>query len=112
MKWIAVVRGDLKLPSGKLAAQVGHAVMDTLLKTDQKKIAKWQKTGAKKVVVEVASLEQLKEIEHNAKQKKLAVVRITDAGRTVVPAGTITCIGIGPDEEEKLDTVTGNLKML
>ena len=37
---------------------------------------------------------------------------IADAGRTEVMPGTITCMGIGPDKEEKIDKVTGKLKML
>ena len=37
---------------------------------------------------------------------------ITDAGHTVVEPGTITCLGIGPDLEEKIDKVSGKLKMM
>ena len=37
---------------------------------------------------------------------------ITDAGHTVVEPGTITCLGIGPDEEGKIDAVTGELPLL
>jgi len=35
-----------------------------------------------------------------------------DRGLTEIDPGTITCIGIGPDEERVLDKITGNLKLL
>ena len=34
------------------------------------------------------------------------------AGKTVVAPGTKTCVGIGPEEEEKLDSITGELNLL
>ena len=37
---------------------------------------------------------------------------LKDAGHTVVEPGTITCLGIGPDSEEKIDRITGKLKMV
>ena len=37
---------------------------------------------------------------------------IRDAGRTVVAAGTPTCVGIGPDEIARIDAVTGALKLM
>ncbi|MCH8259951.1 MAG: hypothetical protein IIC46_07080 [Planctomycetes bacterium] len=37
---------------------------------------------------------------------------ITDAGKTVIAPGTKTAVGIGPDSEEKIDNVTGKLKMV
>ena len=42
----------------------------------------------------------------------IKVSLIKDAGHTVVEPGTITCLGAGPDLEEKIDKVTGKLKMV
>ena len=36
---------------------------------------------------------------------------ITDAGRTTVEPGTITCLAIGPDSDEKIDKITKELKL-
>jgi len=37
---------------------------------------------------------------------------VRDAGRTVVEAGTPTCLGIGPDAASRVDPLTGALKLL
>lgn len=42
----------------------------------------------------------------------LHTILITDAGRTQVEPGTVTCVGIGPALASKIDKVTGELKML
>ena len=47
-----------------------------------------------------------------AEDSGLKTALIKDAGHTVVEPGTITCLGIGPDEEEKIDRVTGKLRMM
>ena len=46
------------------------------------------------------------------KSEKLKTALIKDAGHTVVEPGTITCLGIGPDKEYKIDKITGKLKMV
>ena len=47
-----------------------------------------------------------------AKDNDLTASLITDAGRTVVAPGTKTCAGIGPDDEELIDKITGSLSLL
>ena len=111
-KQVILVRMDLQLPKGKLAAQVAHASLESALKSPSDRMDAWRETGAKKVVLKVANLEELKSFEALARKEKLISVLITDAGHTTIPAGTITCLGIGPDVEEKIDRVTGTLKML
>ena len=47
-----------------------------------------------------------------AKKNDIANYLVTDAGRTQVPESTITVLGLGPDEDEILDKLTGDLKLL
>ena len=66
-----------------------------------------------KVCVRVNSEEELMDIHDKAKAAGLEVHLITDSGRTEfkgVP--TKTCLAIGPDEAEKIDTITGELTLL
>ena len=37
---------------------------------------------------------------------------ITDAGFTQIMPGTVTCLGIGPVEESKIDPITGMFPLL
>ena len=111
-KQVILVREDLKLPKGKLSAQVAHASVDTTLKSDKKIVELWKKEGAKKVVLKVKDEKELLKYKKTAEDLGLKTALIKDAGRTVLEPGTITCLGIGPDLEEKIDKVSGKLKMM
>jgi len=112
MKQVILVREDLKLPKGKLAAQVAHASVEAVLRSSKSKVDEWHSEGMKKVILKVKDLTELKKYQQEAKKEKLVASIITDAGKTVVAPGTITCLGIGPDKEEKIDKVTSKLKMI
>jgi len=112
MKQVILVRQDLHLPKGKLGAQVAHASVSCFNKTNFFKKKRWLAEGMKKVVLKVKNIGELRYYAEKARKSKLTTSIIADAGRTVVESGTITCLGIGPDEEEKIDLVTGKLKML
>jgi PTH2 family peptidyl-tRNA hydrolase len=112
MKQIIVVRNDLRMSKGKLAAQVAHASLCSLQNSDKKIAKEWQKQGQKKIVLKVGSLDQLMELEKKCKKLKIPFSLIADAGSTELLAGTVTCLGIGPDEDSKIDKVTGSLALL
>lgn len=112
MKQVILVRNDLKLPKGKMAAQAAHAAVEAAFNSNKKKVAEWRKQGAKKVVLKVKDEKELIEYLQKAKDNGLKTALITDAGKTVIAPGTKTCVGIGPDEEDKIDEVTGKLKMI
>ena len=112
LKQVILVRMDLKLPKGKMAAQCSHASVEAVLNSDKKKVEEWRVAGAKKVVLKVKDEKELIEFIGLAKAAKLKTALITDAGRTVIAPGTKTCLGIGPDDEVKIDSITGKLKMV
>lgn len=46
------------------------------------------------------------------KEKGINYYLVADAGRTQVEPGSLTVLGIGPEYEEILNSVTGHLKLL
>lgn len=112
MKQVIVVRKDLKMGPGKISAQCSHASVEAFALSRKEKADKWREEGMKKVVLKVNSLQELFDIKEIAKKNKLKFALIKDAGRTQIEKGTITCLGIGPEEDEVLDKITGDLKLL
>jgi peptidyl-tRNA hydrolase, PTH2 family len=111
-KQVILIRHDLKLPKGKACAQVAHASVEAVLKSDSEMVKRWRKEGMAKVVVKVKDEKELIKYFQLAKDEGLACSLITDAGRTVIAPGTKTCAGIGPDNSEKIDQITGELSLL
>ena len=111
-KQVILIRQDLKLPPGKASSQIAHGAVDATLKSDKKLVEQWKKQGGKKVVLKVSDEKELFKYMSILKGNGIKVALIKDAGHTVVEPGTITCLGVGPDSEEKIDRITGKLKML
>ena len=112
LKQVILVRNDLKMPKGKLAAQAAHASVDSVLKSKKKIIKYWKSQGMKKVCLKVLDIKELSFYLEKAQESGLITSMITDAGKTVFHQPTITCGAIGPDTSEKIDRITDKLKML
>lgn len=120
MKMVIVMRTDLNMRKGKMAAQAAHAAVTTVqwidkygTKVQQSKKAQWLAEGQRKIVVGTASLEDLDALTVKALTADLNFEVITDRGDTEfhgVP--TVTCVALGPDEDENLDPITGDLRLL
>jgi len=111
-KQVILVRSDLKLTKGKMSAQAAHAAVDATLKSDKDIVKKWRGQGMKKIVVRVESKEELFQYKQKAEDAGLITAVITDAGHTHVAPGTTTCMAIGPSDEEKVDNITRDLKLI
>lgn len=112
MKQVIVVNEELELPRGKLAAQVAHAAMDAFLNASPEAQQRWLDLGMPKVVLQVETEDGIHKLESLAMDEGLPVAIIRDAGHTVVAAGTVTCIGIGPAAIDAIDRLTGALKLV
>lgn len=112
LKQVIAVRKDLKLSPGKLAVEVAHASLEAYRRAGDKEREAWESGGAKKVVVKVPDLKALLDVQEKARKLGLPHALIKDAGRTEIPPGTITALGIGPCPEGELDRVTRGLKLL
>lgn len=114
-KLVIAVRNDLKLSRGKLAVQVAHAAVSCAHRSarkDKQNFKPWFAEGQKKVVVKVADLAALRELQARARVSGLTTSMISDAGHTEVEPGTVTCLGLGPATAQRLDLLTGELTLL
>ncbi len=114
-KQVIVVRTDLRMGKGKLAAQVAHAAVSSLKEAERMRpewAAAWLSEGQPKIVTKVGSLEELMRRYEMARAAGLPASVVVDRGLTQLEPGTTTCIGIGPAPAERVDEVTGDLKLL
>ncbi|EPS99137.1 hypothetical protein FOMPIDRAFT_1125073, partial [Fomitopsis schrenkii] len=112
-KLVLIVRTDLGMTPGKIAAQ--HATLacyKALLKTNPSLLQHWERTGQAKIALKAGSEEDLLELEAVAKSLNLCARAIHDAGRTQIAAGSRTVLGIGPGPVELVNRVTGKLRLL
>ena len=129
-KQVIVVRKDLNMRKGKIAAQVAHASMSFLTKqtnilydnyyntpyldvTIYDEAIDWLEGSFAKVCVYVNSEQELLDIVSRAREKGLVNHVVTDSGRTEfngIP--TKTCAAIGPHEVSKFEGVTDHLPLL
>jgi len=139
IKQVIVVRKDLNMRKGKMCAQVAHASMKVLLDkmdfydvslttppTDNPRFTelsmimpksgclyKWLSSPFTKIVVSVDSEEELLEIKQKAEDAGILCALVTDAGRTEFHGeATHTVVAVGPEESEKINKITGHLKLL
>jgi PTH2 family peptidyl-tRNA hydrolase len=114
VKLVLVVRTDLGMGRGKIAAQVAHAAVAAALANRSRRgdFAAWLRDGQPKVVLKVGSADELEEIVSKAAAAGLPVEVIQDAGRTQLAPGTLTCCAVGPAAADRIDAVTGSLSLL
>ena len=125
-KQVIVMRKDLNMRKGKIAAQSSHASLGAILNyggkiheetltltIDNYAVREWLEGRFTKVCVSVDSEEELIDIYMKAMLHNVNVKLIKDAGLTEfggIP--TYTCLAIGPDYPDKIDPITGHLKLL
>ncbi|NXX78919.1 PTH2 hydrolase, partial [Urocolius indicus] len=113
-KMVLIVRNDLKMGKGKVAAQCSHAAVSAykqVQKRNPELLKQWEYCGQPKVVLKAPDEETLLQLLTNAKQLGLTVSLIQDAGRTQIAPGSKTVLGIGPGPADVIDKVSGHLKL-
>jgi len=115
MKQAIVVRTDLKMGKGKVAAQVAHASLSAAEAARERKAAwydVWKEEGQAKIVLRVESEEELNALFRKARSSGLPASLVEDRGLTQVEPGSVTCLAIGPAPDAELDKITGMLRLL
>lgn len=126
-KQVIVIRRDLRMRRGKEIAQGAHASTAWLAErvlarltpagsVDRVQFSEaeraWLTSSFRKVTVKVGSEPELLAVYEKALEAGLAAHLITDRGLTEfggVP--TRTCLAIGPDYDDLIDPVTGDLEL-
>ncbi len=115
IKQVILVRNDLGMGKGKLAAQVAHASLMSYFKASEqdKGVAdRWLETGEKKIVLKANSEETLLKFFNAFEFKRIPCALVTDAGLTELPPGTKTALGVGPWKSDEIDVLTRGMQLL
>jgi PTH2 family peptidyl-tRNA hydrolase len=137
-KQMIVMRRDLKMRKGKIAAQSGHACVEATLMAlaregrlgevrvspgedwvyleddgrEPTALSDWFEAGVAKVCVYVDSEEELLDIARQGRERGFAVALIRDAGLTEFHGEpTYTCLAFEPLHAEDIDPITGRLPL-
>ncbi|KAJ5317126.1 hypothetical protein PENANT_c029G05280 [Penicillium antarcticum] len=116
VKLVLVVRMDLGMTKGKIAAQCSHATLACYkyfleFAPDSAILRRWERGGQAKIALQVKSEEEVLVMQAQAMSLGLCARVIQDAGRTQIASGSKTVLGIlGP--KSVVDGVTGHLKLL
>ena len=114
-KQAIVIRADLKMGKGKIAAQASHAAVSAAEEARNHHEVWWEEwleEGQRKVVVKVKGEAELLQLRQQAGRMRLPFALIFDRGLTQLPPDTLTCLGIGPALSDEVDKITGKLPLL
>ncbi|KAE8147436.1 peptidyl-tRNA hydrolase PTH2-domain-containing protein [Aspergillus avenaceus] len=116
VKLVLVVRTDLGMTKGKIAAQCSHATLAcykylTAHSPNSPILRRWESQGQAKIALQTKSEDDMELLYAQAISLGLCAKVITDAGRTQIASGSRTVLGVlGP--KSVVDGVTGHLKLL
>ncbi|KAI0484172.1 peptidyl-tRNA hydrolase PTH2-domain-containing protein [Xylariaceae sp. FL0804] len=128
-KLVLVVRTDLGMTKGKIAAQCSHATLACYKSLSSRAAAsdsdsgsvarallrRWERLGQAKIALQAppgGGEDELAALAGRARSLGLTAEVVQDAGRTQIAAGSTTVLGVGPAPRSLVDQVTGGLKLL
>ena len=111
-KMVLIVPQDVIMGKGKIAAQCAHAAVQAFKNASPFHRKIWELSNQQKIILKCDDTMQLLDIRKRAEASNLTTALIRDAGRTQVKAGTCTVLGIGPASSDRIDLITGHLKLL
>ncbi len=115
IKQAIILRSDLEMSRGKIAAQAAHASLMSYFEVEKvgKAVAEeWLATGEKKIVLKVSDEEALIKLYKAFQFRGVPCALVTDAGLTEIPPGSKTALGVGPWHGSGINEFTSGLKLL
>ncbi|CAK9799748.1 Peptidyl-tRNA hydrolase [Anthophora plagiata] len=116
-KMVLIVRSDIPMGKGKIAAQCAHAAVECCRQVSvnveyQQMFESWLQQGQPKITLKVSNEKNLISLARSARKSGLIISIIKDAGKTQLQPGTVSTLGIGPGPKQQIDELTCNLKLL
>ncbi|MFB6158421.1 MAG: aminoacyl-tRNA hydrolase [Candidatus Nanohalobium sp.] len=111
LKQVIVLDEDLGISKGKQISQACHASLKSYKKASREICSDWEDQGSRKIALDIGD-GSLRERLEKAKSLQIPAALVQDAGLTEVEPGTVTALGVGPAEEDKIDKITGDLKLI
>jgi len=119
-----VVRRDLAMSAGKVAAQCVHAALKAHRAASaggagaRARLREWERQGEPVIVLGLGQAGEgggqegaLLALAAAARGTGVAAATVRDAGRTQVAPGSLTVLALGPAREGEVDALTGALKL-
>lgn len=113
-KQVIAVRTDLGMGKGKIAAQVGHACVMAADKA-RRNYSDWYDSwwpSQAKIVVRASGISDIIKLKRSAAEMDIPWAEVSDAGHTQLEPGTVTCICLGPADGNRIDDITGDMRLL
>ncbi|KAJ3257272.1 hypothetical protein HK103_004826 [Boothiomyces macroporosus] len=96
-KMVLVIRTDLGMGKGKVAAQCSHATLDAYQKSLESEkwsewVDSWETYGCAKITLKCNDEDEMLRLQREARKKGLVAQSICDAGKTQIAAGSRTAL--------------------
>ena len=114
MKMVLVVRSDLKMSPGKVAAQCVHAALGAVRicsVESANSLNYWEEGGEATICLKCETEEEMVALEAQAKSLNITTYIVHDAGRTEIAPDSKTVLAIGPAFISDIDKVSRHLKL-
>ena len=117
LRMYIVINASARMKKGKIAAQACHAVQAVMEHMIRHHPSDWQRyhnNGMHPKVVLKAQEEQMQELEqlYQRRNAKVWCASVHDAGRTQVPANTLTALAFCPLTNDEKPDILKHLKLL
>lgn len=112
-----LIRADLNMPKGKIAAQAGHAVQLVIRNVEcagdpqsMDWLRQWEAGSYAKIALRLNGHDWfawMKNAMHD-----IIYATVVDEGRTAVEPGTMTAVGLQPMPRSRVQEIVGKMKLL
>lgn len=109
-----IVNKGLGMSPGKVAAQVAHAALNAYVMSagaEPEQTAAWMRDSQTKIVLEADDAEHINRIMLELASLKISSSDIHDQGRTEIPRGSLTALGITIVPKYLLAMTLGDLSL-